>query len=389
MKTLVLTPSYPPNKQGGIDKVVFEFAKQAKLNGHAMTVISFQYNANTDIYTRVCVDTGFEIVEIKQESNKVETLVDWNCENFLSDLIELIAYKEFDCIVCHDWFLSELAIALCNKLGIPLISFIHAFKYEEYQGKLNAERLAIHERQVQMMKSSSRVICLAENVKRSISPFINQDIPIDVIRCGMSKPHGLSSIAPSSSPITYYYHGRFTDDKNVMGLLESFSMLSDNTQLVMRGQGKRESDMRKFIQNHDLAHRIKLLPWCKDANVISKDIQSSDVYVLASQYEPLGLSLMESIELGVPAVMPDCYGPNEIFNALKSGWQFSPRSGCTSLTNALKKAAAEVRPMRIRTLVNRWQCFSLFSWHSGYTNFFNLTTTTTTIQGKKSCQKAG
>lgn len=369
---LVFSPSYHEERQGGIDKVTFEMSKLDKVYGHKVYIVTLSYRQGATINERQCSKSNAWILEIPCSSSEVHHLIDENFSQHKQAIFKFIKDSKIEIVISHDWFLGGVACNVAEQLKIPLFTIIHSVKYQEYEGELNFQRHKIHNRQVQLCNLSTRVICLAENVKESITPFVSKDIPINVIRCGMNPPQKATSTKENNQDIKIYYHGRFSSEKNVLGLLDSFKRLPSCVRLILRGKGKLENELRNFINENGISDRVEIRPWSSCPNLISEDLRDSDIFVLPSRYEPLGLSLLEAVEHGVPAVMPHNFGPLEIYDELEAGWTFSNESTENSLTQVLLKAVKDKDYMRARLSVNKWQCYKAFAWSIGHSTFTSL-----------------
>ena len=87
--------------------------------------------------------------------------------------------------------------------------------------------------------------------------------------------------------------------------------------LAIYGKGPEENHIREVIRENDLSH-VELHAYTTD--VISVYCESS-IMLLPSRFEGWGLTLIESMSLGVPCIAYDCpYGPSDIIRNGEDGF---------------------------------------------------------------------
>lgn len=107
--------------------------------------------------------------------------------------------------------------------------------------------------------------------------------------------------------------GRIEDVKGYDRLINAFALIADycpNWRLDIYGKGSREDFLRKLIAHFRLENRIAIFP---PTNRIYTEYMNSDIYVLSSLHEGLGMVLLEAMSCGISCVAFNCdYGPREI-----------------------------------------------------------------------------
>lgn len=105
---------------------------------------------------------------------------------------------------------------------------------------------------------------------------------------------------------TVVYLGRLEPEKNPMLLLDAFVEFSDKFpyyQLHFYGRGSLEEKMKQYIKAHNIADKVTLHGFCKDAK---QKIVDSKIFVLPSNYEGISNSMVEAMAMGLPVIATDC-----------------------------------------------------------------------------------
>tara|TARA_B100000989_G_scaffold277021_1_gene237669 strand:- start:18 stop:1103 length:1086 start_codon:yes stop_codon:yes gene_type:complete len=120
--------------------------------------------------------------------------------------------------------------------------------------------------------------------------------------------------------------GRLTNQKNQIILLKALNLLKYRFKvkfkLYLIGKGYNYGLLKNFIFENKLQKNIKLAGYKKNA---SNYIQSSDLFILSSNYEGLPNTLIEAQVACVPVISSNCpTGPKEILMNGRLGDLFSP-----------------------------------------------------------------
>lgn len=127
----------------------------------------------------------------------------------------------------------------------------------------------------------------------------NFNISSKKIEIGIKNTYNISTI------------GRISFQKNPEFLLEIFYELSKirkDVDLVWCGTGDLESDIKNQIKEYKLENRVHLLGVRND---IPEILNCTDVFLLPSRFEGLGIVLVEAQAAGLPCVMSDVI-PTEV-----------------------------------------------------------------------------
>ena len=118
--------------------------------------------------------------------------------------------------------------------------------------------------------------------------------------------------------------GRFTKAKDYPNLLSAFSVLKsllenerlDVPNLLLVGDGELKDQIEEEAKERKLSENVKFLGVRND---IPDLLKKSDIYVMASEWEGLSISLIEALASGIPIVATDAGSNSEIVENNVSG----------------------------------------------------------------------
>jgi glycosyltransferase involved in cell wall biosynthesis len=235
---------------------------------------------------------------------------------------ELLETERFDLIHAHDWVVGRAAVELKNRLGLPLISTIHATEIGR-GGSLDGEyRRKVRDIERLLVEQSDRIICCSnymfDHIQHELGA-VNAKIRVipngvEVSRFkGDGEPH-LIPTGVSENRKVILYVGRIVREKGIFTLLDAFEELrirGKDVSLVFVGEGPLKEDLAKEILWRKLSDRVKLAGFVDEQKLVSL-YNSSDVFTLPSQYEPFGMVVLEAMASKIPVVVSDVGGLSEI-----------------------------------------------------------------------------
>ena len=122
---------------------------------------------------------------------------------------------------------------------------------------------------------------------------------------------------------TFIVIGRLDEEKLCDQIISVFSKLPENlnVKLIFLGDGECRSDLEKMTNQLNQSHRIFLKGVVKNVNDY---LINCDFYLSASSSEGMSNALLESMALGVPAIVSNVSGVDEIIFDNQNGFVFEP-----------------------------------------------------------------
>lgn len=243
---------------------------------------------------------------------------------------QLVDNKEFDIVHAHDWLTFRAAMRVKEKRGCPIILHVHSVESDR-SGQEGGGNPLVHEIEELALNMADRVIAVSQHTKNCI--IRDYGVPpenIEVVHNSI-EPTGIERLDADN---TYRYLnamraqgyrvvvnvGRLTVQKGLPNLLRAAQHVvyrAPKTLFLIVGSGE------QFYELVGLAAELGI-----GKNVLFTDFQRGkrlrdafsvgDLFVMPSVSEPFGLTPLEAIGYGTPALVSKQSGVSEVIrNCLK------------------------------------------------------------------------
>ena len=118
----------------------------------------------------------------------------------------------------------------------------------------------------------------------------------------------------SSEPFQFIHVAHINARKNQQRLLKAFELAfkgNKNVMLKIIGAGAASSHFANIIEQHELKDQVQVFDSLSSI-AIKQHFEGADAFVLSSDYETFGVSLIEAMACGLPAISTRCGGPQSI-----------------------------------------------------------------------------
>lgn len=323
MKILMLTWEYPPRIVGGIARVVNDLSKRLIKDGHDVYVITYK-EGNVPYYEN---DKGVHVYRVDNFMINANSFIDWTMQlnfNMISKAAEIINKEgKFDVIHAHDWLVAYAAKTLKESFGIPLVSTIHATEAGRNSGIHNIEQKYVNDTEWMLTYESSEVIVNSKFMKNDLQRLFG--LPYEKINV---VPNGINTTVYNGLERDYDFRrkyamdnekiilfmGRLVYEKGIQHLISAMPKILDgyhDAKLIIAGKGGMMDDLKAQVSAMGLGEKVYFTGYL-NAKQVSKMYKCADVSVFPSTYEPFGIVALEAMLAGVPTVVSDVGGLNEI-----------------------------------------------------------------------------
>lgn len=324
MKILMLTWEYPPRIVGGIARVVHDLSKRLIKDGHEVTVVTYRDNADVPEYEN---DKGVNVYRVDNYMIHPNNFIDWIMQlnfNMLSKATEIINKEGgFDVIHAHDWLVTYAAKSLKNAYDIPIVATIHATEAGRNSGIHDETQRYINDTEWLLTYEATEVIVNSNYMKNEIQRLFG--LPFDKINVipnginlsnftGVERDYDFRRQYAMDNEKIILYVGRLVYEKGVQHLIAAMPKILSNyndAKLIIAGRGGMMDELRAEASNLGLNDKIYFTGYLNSKQV-QKMYKCADVAVFPSTYEPFGIVALEAMLAGVPTVVSDVGGLDEI-----------------------------------------------------------------------------
>lgn len=227
------------------------------------------------------------------------------CRSIPIDVISVQAPDEYGLI---GFLLSKLFVV---PLQIQVHTDIMSSRYRHASWK---ERMRYYIGRF-LISRADHIRVVSQRIKRSIqsTKYKVSNIKITVLPIFTDTSKFISALRDSRTDNRFHNYsfkmiavGRFVDkEKNFIMLIEimrEFIKICPAALLVIVGDGPDKKNYELKIKNYGLSRNIILEPWRDDLPSLYK---SFDLYLLSSNYEGWGRTVIEAMASGLPVIMTD------------------------------------------------------------------------------------
>ena len=324
MKILMLTWEYPPRIVGGIARVVHDLSKRLIKDGHEVTVVTYRDSADVPEYEN---DKGVNVYRVDNYMIHPNNFIDWIMQlnfNMLSKATEIINKEGgFDVIHAHDWLVTYAAKSLKNAYDIPIVATIHATEAGRNSGIHDETQRYINDTEWLLTYEATEVIVNSNYMKNEIQRLFG--LPFDKINVipnginlsnftGIERDYDFRRQYAMDNEKIILYVGRLVYEKGVQHLIAAMPKILSNyndAKLIIAGRGGMMDELRAEASNLGLNDKIYFTGYLNSKQV-QKMYKCADVAVFPSTYEPFRIVALEAMLAGVPTVVSDVGGLDEI-----------------------------------------------------------------------------
>lgn len=343
MKVLMLGWELPPHNSGGLGVACYQLCKALSKKGVDIEFV-LPYTAQHDIdFMRINAAHPQDVEAVLKAGIAYDSFkyikktgeIEWVdlfgqsaiYEEAMGRIIEL---GEFDVIHAHDWLTFRAALRAKEQTNKPLILHIHSIESDR-AGKEKAGNPMVREIEYTAMLLADKIIAVSNHTKKAI--VREYGIPaekIDIVHNSID----IADVLPLDGENTYRYLelmkaegyrvvvnvGRLTIQKGLPNLLKAAKAVVERapkTIFLIVGSGEQDTELIELAaelgisKNVIFAGFLRGKEW-RDAFAIG------DLFVMPSVSEPFGLTPLEAIGYGTPALISKQSGVAEVLsNCLK------------------------------------------------------------------------
>jgi glycogen synthase len=342
MKVLMLGWELPPHNSGGLGVACYQLCRALSKKGadiefvlpytaeHNIEFMRINAAHPQDVESVLKAGIAYDSFKYVKSTGEIEWIDLFGQSAIYEKAIDsIVELAEFDVIHAHDWLTFRAALRAKQQSGKPLLLHVHSIERDRAGG--NHGNPVVREIEYLSMMLADKVIAVSEHTKKAIISEYN--IPADKIEV-IHNSIDLYDVQPLDEDNTYKYlskmkqHGyrivvnvgRLTIQKNLPNLLQAAKEVivrAPKTIFLFVGSGEQERELLEQAAALGIGRNVVFTgfqrgkAW-RDAYAIG------DLFVMPSISEPFGLTPLEAIGYGTPALVSKQSGVSEVLtNCLK------------------------------------------------------------------------
>ena len=233
----------------------------------------------------------------------------------IGKLRKFLKDNKIDIIIDIDIVLDVLSLPAAKWLGTKVISWEH----------FNAEfELSVFYRKC----------ILRYSIQRSDYVVVLTKSDLEIYRQRLGRKDCIAQIYnPINKPVEYSQRerkkqilsvGRLVQQKGIdklMQVAEAVLTAHLDWQWLLLGEGEQRQELERFIAENNLQNRLILMGNVAD---VDRYLRQASILVSTSEYEGLGMNILEAERMGVPCVSFSIVGPEEIIQDGIDGYLVQP-----------------------------------------------------------------
>lgn len=221
---------------------------------------------------------------------------------------------EFDIIHAHDWLTYLAGIAAKELTGKPLVVHVHATSFD--RGTEDQIDSRVYDIEKRGMMAADKVIAVSDLTRNIVINKYGIDPEKVVTVHNAVDFSGRENVKVErgvrDKVVTFL--GRITFQKGPEYFIEAAAKVlkrTDGVRFVMAGSGDMMNRCIRYVARLGISDRFHFTGFLRGAEV-QKMFAMSNVYIMPSVSEPFGISPLEAMRSGVPAVISNQSGAAEV-----------------------------------------------------------------------------
>lgn len=344
MKVLMLGWELPPHNSGGLGVACYHLCKALSHKGVDIEFI-LPYTADyshidfmrvnaahpQDVEQILKSGIAYDSFRYVSRSGEVQYVDMFGQSSMYEEAVgRIVQLAEFDVIHAHDWLTCRAGIRAKSMSGKPLIVHMHSIESDR-AGKPHAGNPVVREIENLALLLADHVIAVSQHTKDGIMreygipgdkiEVVHNSIdPTDLTPLDPENAYRYLDVMKSLGYRVVLYVGRLTIQKGVTNLLRAFAKAAEHapkTFLLIVGSGDQYHELVMLAAELGIGDKVLFAEFQRGKNWRDA-FAVGDLFVMPSVSEPFGITPLEAIGYGTPALISKQSGVAEVLvNALR------------------------------------------------------------------------
>lgn len=298
---------------GGAQLHVYELCKYERRRGNEIVFIVGNQGL---LLEKIRSLPGIKVIVVPNLKRSISPLNDIKAT---IELRRIFIREHPDIIHLHSSKAGTLGRIAARGLNAKVVFTVHGWSFTEgISSKFNKRIFRFIERYV--ARFTDLFICVSEYDRKLGFKYhvLNKKIPTKVIHNGAPTIASEKINYSIHTPLKFIMIARFSPQKDQEILIKAVSRLPRNSFfLTFVGDGETLSRCQSLVKELGLTKQVNFVGFKKD---ISSYLVENDVYILTTHYEGLPISVIEAMSYGLPVIVSDVGGDNELVISGKNGF---------------------------------------------------------------------
>jgi glycosyltransferase involved in cell wall biosynthesis len=329
MKICIATWEFPPRIVGGIARHCNGLAKALAHNDHGVHVVTLDFPGAPSYEEFDGVKVYRAAIELGHPNFLTWALL---FNHFMEKKIAGISQNvNFDLIHVHDWLTAFAGISFKHQMQKPLVTTIHGTEIGRAQGLHNPDSRTIDGIEWWTTYEANKIIVTSGSLKSEIQGHFNlPQEKIEIIPNGIDLEKYNAPVDRAAVKERYGVHpheklvlciGRLVPQKGIEYLIRAVPRIAGRypeAKFIIVGEGWLRGHLEYVARSTGHHWKITFTGWIPDQELAAL-LNSADVLVVPSIYEPFGIVALEGMAAGVPVVASDVGGLAEVVEHERTG----------------------------------------------------------------------
>lgn len=287
---------------------------------------------STGVLTEKVKSLGVPISIIDGLERKINLINDVICVKKITVLIKTV---NPDLIHAHSSKAGAIARIAGKLSSVPVVFTAHGWGFSPGTPRVRGAIALLVEKFLASI--SSRIICVSDSDRHfALKLGVGNSKILSTVRSGICDC-AVPLAQPTIQPPRLIMVARFNEQKDQATLLKAISQIPDfSGRIDFVGSGPSLESCQLLADNLGVSQKVSFLGDRRDVLYL---LTQSQIFVLATHYEGLPISILEAMRSGLPVIGSDVNGiPEEVEDGV-TGFVVSPRDSY-ALANAIRALTA-------------------------------------------------
>jgi len=319
LKVLMIGWEFPPYSVGGLGTHCGGIAEPLSKLVDLTFSVPFEFKKRKPNYMKV-LETQVVKPTLSKKTGRCRRLYGTtgvnkkaHYNNYAKEL--LIKNPDFDIIHSQDWMTAFAAIALKKATGKKLIVTCHSTAFDVSRSPKKKKKFR-YSTEKKLFSIADRIIAVSKFTKDILMKHHGiSGRKIDIVHNAVRPGKNVSAVKKRTKKVLYV--GRLVYQKGINHLIDAAKIVIDKDpkiKFVVVGYGSDKKKLKKEVKELGISKNVYFAGYVKD---IDKAYKDADLFVMPSVSEPFGITPLEAMKNGTPAIISHQSGISEVVKSCK------------------------------------------------------------------------